>query len=59
MITYKSKTVIVIGTDRTGADATFHYVEAMGRYDHAPIEQLRADTIGELEETLTEAKILP
>ena len=58
MITFSGKQVIVVGVDDAGDHATVHYVEALGRSESVPVEELRADTIDELEAALVEAPIL-
>jgi hypothetical protein len=53
------KPVIVVGMCKNGAAAIVHYVEALGRCEVVPVENLCATTLGELEEALLTAPVLP
>ena len=53
MITFNSKQVIVVAVDSFRDNAVVHYAEAFGNSSTVRIEDLRATTIQELEDTLT------
>jgi len=59
MITFNNKQVLVAGVDEAGDMAVVHYVEALGTCANVRVEDLRATTIQELQDALTEAPILP
>jgi hypothetical protein len=58
MITYNGKQVLIIGVDRGGSAARAHYVDALGKSEDVPVQDLCADTLDELETALAEAPVI-
>jgi len=59
MITFNGKQVIVAAVNGMGDTAIVHPVEAFGTAMNIRIDDLRADTVQELEDTLNSAPVLP